>query len=82
MHTSFFSELNLGFFRGMVKASRRLGDIVAFQYQVTIANSQVRVARARLQQNSPLKSYLSPLTFSLQQPRTSPTSCRVLRKIL
>jgi hypothetical protein len=55
MHTSFFSELNLGFFRGMVKASRRLGDIVALQYQVTIANSQVRVARARLQQNSPLK---------------------------
>jgi hypothetical protein len=29
MHTSFFSELNLGFFRGMVKASRRLGGVVA-----------------------------------------------------
>jgi hypothetical protein len=31
MHTSFFSEWNLGFFRGMVKVSRQLGDIVAVQ---------------------------------------------------
>jgi hypothetical protein len=32
MHTSFFSEWNLGFFRGMVKVGRQLGDIVAVQY--------------------------------------------------
>ena len=72
MHTSFFSELNLGFFRGMVKVSRQLGDIVAAQ---TIAAEQqllVDMARAHWHRKFPAKSQkaiLLPTTFFLHQPR-------------
>jgi hypothetical protein len=53
MHTSFFSEWNLGFFLGMVRDDQ-LGAIVAVQ---TIAadcnNSKVEKARALVQRKIP-----------------------------